>query len=94
MKTPSKKKTTRTAGTTVDWKVLKKSHQNMNAVFLENVNEAKPFDSKNELNFTLANSTSGRNTAGKRIGTALIVDQIDAHSFARDKTINHVKRAS
>jgi len=42
----------------------------------------------------LANSTSGRNTAGKRIGTALIVDQIDAHSFARDKTINHVKRAS
>ena len=44
MKTPSKKKTTRTAGTTVDWKVLKKSHQNMNAVFLENVNEAKPCD--------------------------------------------------
>ncbi len=40
MRKSAKKKTTRTAVTTVDWKIFKKSQPNINAGFLENTNDA------------------------------------------------------
>ena len=97
MRKSAKKKTTRTAATTVEWKMFKKSQPNINAAFLENVNDGRPtnIEDVKQLNFVLANSTSGRNTAGKRIGTAIIVDrQMNAHSLVKDKIIQHVKRGS
>lgn len=43
----------------------------------------------------MTNSTTGRNKAGKRIGTAIIVDrQMNAHSLVQDKIMHHVKRGS
>jgi hypothetical protein len=87
----AKKKTTRTAVTTVDWKLFKKSQPNINAAFLENEGRPTCLEDSNQL----AKSIAGRNTAGKRIGTAIIIDrQMNAHSLVQDKIMNHVKRGS